>query len=127
MTENPPSRFRRVSRFGRVEPGKITRREKRAMFEFYKNFAAVYGTCWLVGLGCAFVIQAHVDFGEFGFYGFPAISLFCAIFMTSRSSPSTPSQGKSSSSEDWITNQWVDGRPLRESELAHDDELPERG
>ena len=103
------------------------RKEKRAMIEFYKNFAAAYGTCWLIGLGYAFIIQEQVNFGELGFYGFLAISLFCAIFMTGRSSPPTPSQRESSNFEDRITNQWVDGRPLRESELAHDNEVPERG
>ena len=45
---------------------------------FYGHFAAAYGSCWLLLLLAAVVTQSHIDLGELGFYGFPAISLVYA-------------------------------------------------
>ena len=91
------------------------------MLEFYKNFAAVYGTCWLVALGYSVIIQEHVQLGEFGFFGFLGISLVCGALMTFRSEQRPSAKTRPTGSEDRITNHWVDGRPLRESELGSEE------
>jgi hypothetical protein len=46
---------------------------------FYKNFAAAYGTCWLILMSIALVGQTHVDAGAFGLFGFPVIGLVYAF------------------------------------------------
>ena len=47
---------------------------------FYRDFAAAYGTCWLVLLALALVTQSHIDTGLFGFIGFPVIGLVYAVW-----------------------------------------------
>ncbi|HZZ26542.1 MAG TPA: hypothetical protein VFE46_00940 [Pirellulales bacterium] len=51
------------------------------LIRFYGHFAAAYGTIWLI-----FVLSAlfsnHVETGEFGLYGFPAIALAYAVVRT---------------------------------------------
>ena len=46
---------------------------------FYRDFAAAYGTCWLVLMTLAVVGRQHIDAGEFGFYGFLILSLLYAF------------------------------------------------
>jgi len=45
---------------------------------FYGHFVAAYGSCWLLLFLAALVTQSHINLGELGFYGFPAISLVYA-------------------------------------------------
>jgi hypothetical protein len=45
------------------------------MARFYGYFAAAYGTFW-----AAVVTQKRVDAGPFGFFGFPIIAFFYALF-----------------------------------------------
>ena len=53
------------------------------MAKFYGHFAAAFGTCFLVMFLLAIVSQSHIDAGEFGFFGFPIISLIYAVFRMS--------------------------------------------
>ena len=46
---------------------------------FYTDFAAGYGTLWLIMLVCAVVTQSHVNAGAFGMFGFPIIALIYAF------------------------------------------------
>ncbi len=45
---------------------------------FYGHFAAAYGSCWLILFLAAFITQSHINLGELGFFGFPAISFVYA-------------------------------------------------
>ena len=49
------------------------------MKRFYGNFAAAYGTLWLVMLLLAVVTQRHIDTGLFGLIGFPIIAIIYAV------------------------------------------------
>ncbi len=57
--------------------------EQSTWKSFYRDFAAAYGTCWLVLLGAAVLAQTHIDLGEFGMFGFPLISLVYAFIKRS--------------------------------------------
>jgi hypothetical protein len=46
---------------------------------FYRDFAAAYGTCWLVMLIFSLVSQSHINTGAFGVFGFPVIGLIWAF------------------------------------------------
>ena len=46
--------------------------------EFYRDFAAAYGTLWLGALCIAFVLQTHLDLGAMGGLGFPVAGLVYA-------------------------------------------------
>jgi len=46
---------------------------------FYRDFAAAYGTCWLVMLILALVSQSNIQTGAFGVFGFPVIGLIWAF------------------------------------------------
>jgi hypothetical protein len=48
------------------------------MRQFYFDFAATYGTCWLVLLAIAILTGSRVNAGEFGLYGFPVLGLLYA-------------------------------------------------
>lgn len=47
--------------------------------KFYYDFAAAYGTLWLICFVLAIVTQSHIDTGQFGVFGFPIISVIFAI------------------------------------------------
>ena len=49
------------------------------MVTFYTDFAAAYGTIWLLLLACALVSQSHIDAGWFGLIGFPILGLIYAF------------------------------------------------
>jgi hypothetical protein len=46
---------------------------------FYRDFAAAYGTCWLVLVTVATVTFSDINAGMFGFLGFPLIGLVYAV------------------------------------------------
>lgn len=48
--------------------------------EFYGNFAAAYGTCWLVMLTYSVLTRSHVNTGQVGFWGFLAVGVCYALF-----------------------------------------------
>ena len=50
------------------------------MASFYTDFAAGYGTLWLLTFGFALVTQSHINLGVFGMFGFPVIALLYALF-----------------------------------------------
>ena len=52
------------------------------MARFYGYFAAAYGTFWLCLFVAAIVTQKRIDAGPFGFFGFPIIAFFYALFRT---------------------------------------------
>jgi uncharacterized membrane protein YqjE len=49
---------------------------------FYRDFAAAYGTCWLILVIIAFATGHRVDAGAFGLYGFLAVGLCFAVWST---------------------------------------------
>jgi hypothetical protein len=53
------------------------------MRRFYGDFAACYGTCWLILFGLALVTSSRIDAGVFGALGFPALALLYALFAAS--------------------------------------------
>ncbi|MCI0651934.1 MAG: hypothetical protein L0Z55_08625 [Planctomycetes bacterium] len=53
------------------------------MREFYRDFAAAYGTCWLVLIGVAVLTMSRIDTGAFGLFGFPAIAFIYALIRRS--------------------------------------------
>lgn len=63
---------------------------------FLKNFLACYGMLWFIPMAASFMSQTHINTGEFGYYGFPLISLIYAFIMYFRqklrqdSEPSIP-------------------------------------
>jgi len=48
--------------------------------EFYRDFAAAFGTLWLGALCIAFVAQTHLDLGLIGGIGFPVAALVYAAY-----------------------------------------------
>jgi len=49
------------------------------MVSWYTDFAACYGTMWLVMLGAAVISSSHINAGEFGMFGFPIIAAVYAF------------------------------------------------
>ena len=60
------------------------------MRKFYYDFAAAYGTLWLLMLLLAILTQSKIQLGTIGFFGFPAISLVWAVIMMSSRKTSNP-------------------------------------
>ena len=54
--------------------------ETRPAVSWYTDFAACYGTMWLVMLGAALVSSSHINAGAFGMFGFPVIAAVYAFF-----------------------------------------------
>lgn len=50
------------------------------MRRFYSDFAAAYGTCWLVTVVGAGLLQAQIETGLPGFIGYPAVSIAYAAW-----------------------------------------------
>ena len=42
--------------------------------KLYYDFAAAYGTLWLIMVGVAMLTQSHINTGMFGVIGFPVIA-----------------------------------------------------
>jgi ABC-type transport system involved in cytochrome bd biosynthesis fused ATPase/permease subunit len=47
--------------------------------KFYYDFAAAYGTCWLVTMLIAVVTQSYIKTGNLGVIGFPIIGVIYAL------------------------------------------------
>ncbi len=47
--------------------------------KFYYDFAAAYGTFWLLIVGLAILTQSHINAGAFGLWGFPLLAGFYAF------------------------------------------------